>query len=170
MNVRRATPTDARGIAAIHVQSWRSAYRGIVPEEYLQSLSVEHRERMWRNALEGAGPETWVVEQDGAVRGWMSVAASRDSDATPSTGEVWAIYVHPAHWRRGVGQLLWHKAEEQLKHAGFTEVTLWVFKDNAPALAFYRSNGFVAEHGTEKTIQLGGADLIEVRLRTRLGG
>ena len=94
---------------------------------------------------------------------------SRDSDAPPSTGQLWAIYVHPTHWRRGVGQLLWDTAEEQLKHSGFTEVTLWVFKDNEPALAFYRSNGFVAEHG-EKTIRLGGTDLIEVRLRKRLGG
>jgi ribosomal protein S18 acetylase RimI-like enzyme len=170
MTVRRATPEDARGIAAIHVQSWRSAYQSIVPDEYLRSLSIDHRERFWRHALEGSGPETWVVEQSGEVRGWMSVGTSRDSDAAKSTGELWAIYVHPTHWRRGVGQLLWDKAEEQLKQSGFTEVILWVFKDNAPALAFYRSNGFVAEHGTEKTIQLGGADLIEVRLRKRLGG
>jgi ribosomal protein S18 acetylase RimI-like enzyme len=169
MNVRRATAQDARAIAAIHVESWRSAYHGIVPDEYLWSLSIDHRERFWRDALEGTGPETWVAEENGEVRGWMSVAMSRDSDAPPSTGELWAIYVHPTHWRRGVGQLLWDTAEEQLRHSGFTEVTLWVFKDNAPALGFYRSNGFVAEHG-EKTIRVGGTDLIEVRLRKQLGG
>jgi hypothetical protein len=49
-------------------------------------------------------------------------------------------------------------------------VTVWVLKDNARALAFYHSSGFVIDAGAEKTDELGGAALVEVRLRKALGG
>ena len=70
-----------------------------------------------------------------------------------------AIYVDPKHWRRGVGQRLWDEVEDQLRRSGFSDVTLWVLQDNAGALAFYRSNGFVVD-GTEKTVELGGTELV----------
>jgi hypothetical protein len=57
-----------------------------------------------------------------------------------------------------------------LRRAGFLDVTLWVLKGNAGALRFYGANGFVVDPGVEKTVELGGAALVEVRLRKRLGG
>lgn len=69
------------------------------------------------------------------------------------------------HWRRGVGQHLWDEAEDQLRRSGFADVTLWVLQDNAGALAFYRSNGFVVD-GIEKTVEFSGTELVEIRLRT----
>src|SRR5262245_29067734 len=142
MIIRPARLEDARAIAAIHVRSWQVAYQGIVPSSYLDSLSVEERERDWRQALEQGTPETWVAAVDENVLGWSAASRIRDSDAAPSTVEVWAIYVDPLYWRQGIGQLLSRKAEEQLAVSGFSEITLWVFKDNAQAIAFYESNGF----------------------------
>lgn len=170
VTIRPATPDDARAIAGIHVRSWQVAYRGIVPESFLQSLSVDQRERFWRESLEGGGPRTSVFEEHGHVVGWISVGATRDAGERPSTRELWAIYVDPMHWRRGVGQRLWGDAERQLTGAGVTEVTLWVLRDNIPALAFYRSNGFVADADVEKTVVIGGTELVEVRLRRKLSG
>ena len=112
---------------------------------------------------------TWVVEEYSGVLGWISAGPSRDIDALSSTSEVWAIYVDPNHWRRGVGQCLWDEVERQLKRSGFSDVTLWVLQENAGALAFYRSNGFVVD-GLEKTIELGGTELVEIRLRKGLVG
>ncbi len=169
MVVRHAIPEDARAIATIHVLSWQAAYQGLVPAQFLASLSVDQREGVWRQRLEHGAPGIWVIEEHGNVLGWISAGPSRDTNALASTSELWAIYVDPNHWRRGVGQRLWDEVENQLRGSGFSDVTLWVFQHNAGAQAFYRSNGFVVD-GTEKTVELGGTELIEIRLRKRLGG
>lgn len=170
MIVRRAILEDSKAIAAIHVHSWQAAYQGIIPDEFLRALSVDQREGVWREILKGGASDTWVLEVQGEILGWASLGRSRDSDAPASTGELWAIYVDPRHWRRGLGQLLWNEAERQLRHSGFSEVTLWVLKDNVRALAFYHSNGFAIDPGIEKVIERGGTQLVEIRLRKALGG
>ncbi len=169
MVIRPAAPEDSRAIATIHVTSWQAAYEGIVPAQFLASMSIDQREGMWRERLEQGAPGTWVIEEHGRVLGWISTGPSRDTGALSSTRELWAIYVDPKHWRRGVGQRLWGEAEHQLRRSGFSDVTLWVLQDNVRALAFYRSNGFVVD-GIEKTIELGGTELVEIRLRKGLGG
>lgn len=92
MVVRGATPEDSGAIAEIHVRSWRAAYRGIVPPEFLDSISVEQREGAWRQRLERGTSGTSVLEEQGEVLGWVSAGSSRDADALPSTSELWAIY------------------------------------------------------------------------------
>ena len=168
MVTRRAIPEDSRAIATIHVLAWQAAYQGVVPAQFLASLSVDQREGIWRQTLEQHASGTWVTEEHGIVLGWISAGPSRDTEAPSSTSELWAIYVDPKHWRRGVGQRLWSDTEEELRRAGFSDVTLWVLRDNAAALAFYRSNGFV-DDGIEKTVELGGTGLVEIRLRKGLG-
>jgi ribosomal protein S18 acetylase RimI-like enzyme len=171
MVVRQARAEDARAIAAIHVHSWQVACQGIVPSAFLGSLSVEQRENVWRQNLEQGTSETWVAEEGSHVLGWISAARSRgDSDALPTTEEVWAIYVDPPYWRQGVGRHLWREAEGHLDASGFLELTLWVLKDNGHAIAFYESIGLIIEPGSEKAITLGRAELLEIRLRKRLGG
>jgi ribosomal protein S18 acetylase RimI-like enzyme len=113
---------------------------------------------------------TWVVEEASRILGWINAGQSRDPDARPSTGELWAIYVDPQHWRRGMGQLLWQKAEGHLISSGFSEATLWVLKENARAIAFYEAQGFHIELGSEKTITRGETKLLEIRMRRQLGG
>ncbi len=169
MVVRPATPADSRAIATIHVLSWQAAYQGIVPAQFLASLSIDQREGAWRQRLDCDTSGTSVLEERGVVLGWVNAGPSRDADALPTTSELLAIYVDPRHWRRGVGQRLWNDVEDQLRRAGFSDVTLWVLQDNAGALAFYRSNGFVVD-GIEKPVELGGTELVEVRLRKGLGG
>src|SRR6185437_9293443 len=98
MTIRRARPDDALRIATIHIESWQAAYRGVVPDEFLDSLSIEQRSAAWRQNLEAAEPMTWIAEEHGAALGWVSAGRSRDTDATQSTGEILAVYVHPQHW------------------------------------------------------------------------
>jgi len=170
MIVRRATPEDSRAIATIHVRSWQAAYEGIVPAQFLASLSVDQRAGIWRHRLEGDAHGTWVLEEDGGILGWISAGPSRDADALSSTSELWAVYVDPKHWRHGVGQRLCDDTEGHLRRSGFSDVTLWVLRDNTRALAFYRSNGFVVDGDIEQTVELGGTELVEIRLRKSLTG
>lgn len=93
--IRCATPVDARAIATIHVEAWRAAYRGIVPDKYLDSLSIDGREAAWRQNLLAAEASTWAHKNLMPLLGGSQRDRSRDKDAGASTGEIWAVYVAP---------------------------------------------------------------------------
>ena len=94
---------------------------------------------------------------------------SRDPDGRPTTGELWAIYVAPDDWGRGAGRALWERGRSSLQASGFLDVTVWVLEDNRRALRFYEAAGFAPDGGHDKTIELGGESLTEIRLRRDLG-
>jgi ribosomal protein S18 acetylase RimI-like enzyme len=112
----------------------------------------------------------WIAEENGRMLGWISVGKSRDAEADAETAELWAVYVDPCEFRRGVGRTLWLQAESHLQSMKFSAVTLWVLEANQGALCFYDRLGFLREPGSAKSIEIGGAQLIETRLRRRLGG
>jgi ribosomal protein S18 acetylase RimI-like enzyme len=163
VQIRRAVLSDARGISEVHVETWVSGYRGVVPEEYLKTLSVEAREAAFRSALTRGTPEMWVAQSESAITGWIAFGASRDADAGVATGELEAIYVAPKHWATGTGRALWLAAQARLVTRGFARVTLWVLEDNQRAIRFYRAAGFAADLGSRKQINVGGKPLWEIR-------
>ena len=166
MNVRPAQLHDARGIADVHVRSWQAAYRGIVPDEHLNSLSIDAREMSWRRQLNAESPEVWVAEVRSEVVGWVSFGASRDDDAAAGVGEVEAIYVLAEHWSTGAGRALWLKARQRLSERGFERVTLWVLADNSRAIRFYRAAGFAPS--LTRVVEIGGKNLNEIRYEVRI--
>ena len=168
MIIRRSTVEDAGAIATIHVSAWQVAYRGVVPAQFLDALSVAERETRWRERLRDGAPAVWVATDDDVVRGWICVGKSRDADADATTAELWAIYVDPRHWRQGFGRGLWTEAAQHLAASGFRNVTLWVLQQNRDAVRFYAAAGFDIDPSYEKTVDLGGAKLSAVRLRHAL--
>lgn len=167
--VRPAVPEDAPAIAAVHVRSWQVAYRGLIPDVVLNSLSVERRMAFWADTITDLEPPTgvWVAERDGAVAGFVHVRRSKDQGAEPSVGEVGAIYLMPEAWSRGLGRALLDAAVVELGRNGFEAATLWVFRDNARARRFYERAGW-APDGEAKSIEIGGVSLAEVRYRIDL--
>lgn len=141
--IRRATVEDARDIAEVHVASWRWAYEGLLPGSVLDALSVEERSDGWAPILERAPEGVLVaVGEDGRVAGFSSVGPTRDDDALPSTGELFAIYLRPEAAGTGVGSALLAGAEEDLRAAGFRRGTLWVLETNTRARSFYERHGW----------------------------
>jgi GNAT superfamily N-acetyltransferase len=142
--IRSATPDDARPVAEVHVASWRHAYRAVLPDEYLDRLSVDEREAMWLGAF--ADPDkrsgAFVAEEGGRIVGFASFCPSRDEDAPAGTGEVPAIYVEPSAMGKGVGRELLEEATAELRLAGFTRATLWVLEANERARRFYENEGW----------------------------
>jgi ribosomal protein S18 acetylase RimI-like enzyme len=165
-----ATADDSPAIARIHVASWQAAYRGIVPDEHLASLSVERREAYWRSAIAAGETEVMVAREDKCIVGWVSIGACRDDGATPRDGEIWALYVLAEWWSKGVGQALWAGARERLVERGFVSASLWVLADNQRAIRFYRKAGFEANPGHTTTVTIGGKTLQELRYLCRLDG
>jgi ribosomal protein S18 acetylase RimI-like enzyme len=168
ISIRAATTADARAIAEINVAGWRAAYRGLMPEEFLDSLSVEHREIAWRMRLEGveAGDPAWVAERDGAPIGYLASGPPRDEDADRDAAEIYAIYVHPGAWRSGAGRRLMETATAEWWRRGASGLLLWVLEDNARARSFYEALGWVGD-GSSKTYDMGGFTTLEVRYRLR---
>jgi len=163
MNVRPAVASDARGIATVHVQSWQSAYRGIVPAEVLDAMSIDTRENVWRESIAQDRCELWVAETDSRIVGWTAFGPSRDPGAGPEMGELEAIYVLPEFWATGTGRALWLVTRRRLIERGFSAATLWVLADNARAIRFYSAAGFTPNPTSEKRHNIGGASLREIR-------
>jgi ribosomal protein S18 acetylase RimI-like enzyme len=163
--VRPATPADAEAIARVHVRTWQGAYVHVFPAHRLASISLERRAEFWRSALPGA-PAALVAEVNGEVVGFASLGPSNDEDGD-GVGELYAIYVEPAHWDAGVGRELAATADERLRELGFHEATLWVLDDNPRARRFYESGGWHLD-GAARTGTHLGVETREVRYRKPL--
>jgi RimJ/RimL family protein N-acetyltransferase len=141
---RDATPRDARAIAEVHVASWRWAYRDDLPDEFLEGLSVEDREREWHEWLapDQPGAGTLVAEERDRIVGFCGFSPSRDDDATERTAEVLTIYLLPEVAGRGIGRHLFASAVDRLRSLGYDRATLWVMASNDRSRSFYERAGW----------------------------
>jgi ribosomal protein S18 acetylase RimI-like enzyme len=155
------------GVARVHIETWRSAYRGIVPQAFLDTLSVQRRARNY--TFDASGPDdplTWIALDQGTVVGFVTITGPKKDDPV-GTGEVAALYVASERWRSGVGSLLLHKAEILLRDSGATSARLWVLEDNERGRRFYEAQGWRFDGG-EQTIEIGGEAVVEVRYQKSL--
>ncbi|WP_434451065.1 GNAT family N-acetyltransferase [Lentzea sp. E54] len=154
MTVRPAAASDAPAVASVHVRTWQAAYRGLVPDSVLDSLSVEARTSMWEHAIPRGG--VWVGPVDDEIAGFAAAGPSEEPDAA---FQLHALYVLPSAWGTSLGFELARAAlgAEQ-------DVVLWVFDENPRARRFYERLGFRAD-GLVKTETIGGAELKEIRYR-----
>lgn len=165
--VRHASEHDATRIAEIHVETWRAAYRGLIPDDYLAGLDVHRRAVVWRSIIGKPGQTVLVAVRGERIVGFCSFLRSRDSAAPPEIGEVAAIYVEPAGWGRGIGCKLLAAALDHAGSSGFVAVTLWVLSTNERARGFYTRQGFVPD-GAEKDDHRLGFPIHEIRYRKQL--
>jgi GNAT superfamily N-acetyltransferase len=165
--VRPATDSDTDQVAAVHAASSHAAYESVAPAGQ-QALTIEKRRAFWRDAIEYGEPLLHVALDGGKVIGFVGYDRSRDPKSKATTGEIWALYVDPAHWGRGAGLALWDAARDGLLEEGCTEVTMWIPLCNDRALRFAELAGFKRELSTAKTAMIGGVKLEEIRLRRPL--
>lgn len=166
--VRPARPEDVDDIVDVALVAWRDGYRGVVPANLMpdaRGLKARIRERVAER-----GPPIAVGELDAAVRGWITFGPSRDLEAAPSVGEIWALNVHPEAWRRGIGRELVGYALERLARGSFSEVTLWTFRDTPRSRSFYEALGFRADGATQRRHASGGATEVRYRMALATGG
>ena len=158
--VRQARIEDARVIAYVQVESWRTTYAGIVPDAYLSSLTPESRTDSWRNQFLAGTTLILVAEDEDGVFGFVSGGALRDPIAGYDA-ELYAIYLLQQRQREGVGRALVQKLAGALRAQGFGSMIAWVLTRN-PSLGFYSRLGGIPV--LTKEIQIGGAQLTEVAL------
>jgi GNAT superfamily N-acetyltransferase len=163
MVVRPATPDDAEAIERIRVRGWQVGYRHLYPPEKLDALELDWTRWARRIERPPTGWATFVAEARGRTVGFASIGPSRDEHGV---GELYAIYVDPDQWSRGVGRALIARAESRLAEA-FAQATLWVLEDNSRARRFYEAAGWHAD-GARQRVERLGVSPAEVRYRKRL--
>ncbi|WP_433831412.1 GNAT family N-acetyltransferase [Actinoplanes sp. CA-015351] len=166
MEIRPAVVADADALAEVHVLGWQAAYRGMMPQKYLDGLSVADRADGWRSWLATIQPPQAILVLDPGVAGFITVGAD---DEEPGVGRVYAIYVRPGSWGQGRGQALMAAGVRQLASSGsgFSEATLWVLEANVRARRFYQAAGWFADGG-RLVDESRGFPLEEIRYRRRL--
>ena len=167
LTVRVATPDDAADVAGVHVRSWKAAYRGLLPDGYLDDLRPEDRmARYTLGSTDPRSPTTLVAVTDGVLCGFATIGSCRDT-GTSSTGEVLALYVDPDAWGLGVGRRLIAEARARLSQYGFVEAVLWVLAGNARARRFYAADGWLPDD-RKRMQEVWGVRVDELRLQRRL--
>ncbi len=160
MEIREAVPADTPAIARVHVDSWRTTYRGIVPDDYLRTLSYEDREALWTRVLAATDSQVVFVATDerGEVIGFANGGPER-SRGPVYTGEIYAIYLLDAYHGQGVGRRLMGAVAGWLADKGLTALLVWVAADN-PARRFYETLGGTRIRAKWETI--GGTKIEEI--------
>ena len=137
---RDAGPGDTEAIAALHAESWRAHYRGILPEAYLDDEVLAERQMSWRDALRAPRPGqlVMVATLEAALTGFVSIVR----DGEPGFGaEIENLHVRPRLCGRGLGRRLLGEAVGRLASDGVASACLWVFDANEAAIRFYQRLG-----------------------------
>lgn len=162
MRVRKGTMDDIPAAATVRVKTWQAAYRGIVPDEFLDNLSIERNIARWQAnfSIPDRFSLFYVGENDaGEVVGFALGGAERDGDPEYH-GEIGALYIFPDDQGKGLGRMLVQAFSAALVDEGFTDMLIWVLADNHASRAFYAAMGGQAVR--EKEQEIGGKMLAEV--------
>ncbi len=169
MILRQAEPGDEIAVAEVHVRSWQSAYRGLLPDDYLDALEPADRAERYTFAEVGPDrPVTVVAVDEDLVWGFATSGPCHDP-ALPGAGELYAIYVHPERWGHGVGRALISDARDRLAGRAFSRAVLWVLVGNERAMRFYEADGWSTD-GEWRREEVHGIAVDEVRYQRLLGG
>lgn len=145
ITIRDATKRDVRGIARVHVATWRDAYKDVFPHDALARMSVDEREAMWRRTMGDPMPgtdRTALVAVDGKEVVGFATAGREQQEDPFLRGEIFTLYVEPAHQGRGAGRALFTEALLRLRRAQLLPALVWVLQRNR-ATSFYEKMGGV---------------------------
>ena len=150
VEVRMAKPAEAPMLAAIMVQSFRTAFQELVSKETLeQCADLQNCTAMLARVCENPQIHSYLAVLDGKTCGELFWTGEAEA-------ELIALHSLPEVWGRGVGAILLQRALEDMKTAGVKRVVLWAFRENSRARRFYEKNGLKA-NGAERISEFDGA-------------
>ena len=161
--IRPATPADAAAIAQVRIDSWRTTYKGMIPDAYLAAMKIDESAALWEKILT-AGPNATSVFVAAGANGIVGFAAG-NMLAEPKYGlnaELSAVYLVHAAQRAGIGQRLVATVAAAQRAHGAEGLIAWVIAGNKAARAFYEKLG--AELLIEQEFTWDGMELTRGRL------
>ncbi|MFD9033442.1 GNAT family N-acetyltransferase [Streptomyces sp. NPDC059567] len=163
--VREMDAADIEAVSTIRVRGWQAAYAGVVPQTYLDAMTVEGDARQRRQWFSQPGRESrdLVALGDRGPVGWICFGPCRsEAPDLGRVGEVYALYVSPDLIGQGIGRILLDEAHAQMKGQGFEASALWVLRDNQRARRFYERAGYQADGAAQDDVY-DGITLTELR-------
>ncbi|MDD1794542.1 GNAT family N-acetyltransferase [Enterovibrio sp. ZSDZ42] len=139
IRIRQAQLTDAKAIALIHVNSWKTAFSGLMPDAYIRGYTEETRTDEWRHILESQKENVFVAEANNQVVGFLSYSQSKTDKHTFGLSK---LYLCPSIYGKRVGSLLMETLEDVAKASNIQNITLYVLDKNDAAISFYTKHGF----------------------------
>lgn len=159
MKVREGALADIDGITRVHVDTWKSAYKGILSDKFLQGISFEKRKVIWKTFFQDSNNKVVVcLNEKEEIIGFVSFGPER-ANKHNYANELYAIYILEKYQRKGVGKLLLRKVIELLQEKGQNTLIVWVLKDNQ-SYKFYEYLG--GKKIVEDYIEIGGRVLKKV--------
>ena len=167
MLLRPAQPPDALAIARVHVRAWQRGYRGLLPDDYLNSLRPDDRaDKYDLSNTDPLKPHTIVAATGNIIHGFATTAPSREPDL-PHHGELTALYVDPHSWGLGVGVALVSAARAHLVSLGHRHAYLFTLTGNLRAQRFYQTDLWTPD-GLRRTDSVWGIAVDVLRFQRRL--
>jgi ribosomal protein S18 acetylase RimI-like enzyme len=161
MEIKKATLDDVKDISRIHALSWKFAYKGIVPQDYLDEIEEDFWVSMFADCIKNNDLIAQLIFENHAPIGCISYGKSRD-EKFPHWGEIVSLYLLPEYFGKEYGDKLLESALFDLRQSGCQNVYLWVLKENQRARHFYEKNNWKCTK--DRCIyQIRGKQLIEVR-------
>ncbi len=163
IRIRDASPADAGPIARVHVDTYWTAYAGIMPARYLAGLSHRDAESWWARVLAKYYPATSTVvaeTDDGEVVGFARGGPERGGHRT-HPGELYSIYLLQAYQHQGIGRRLASAVAQRLLAEGLNPMLVWVLQRNHPGRRFYESLG--AQRIGQMLVSIDGVRYVELR-------
>lgn len=153
--IRRAKPGDQESLAQIHIQSWQEAYKGLVPQDYLDSLPNELPSRIQNWTRNLANPErwAWVATIQDQIVGFILFGLPRDKEREDYI-ELGAIYLLESYKGQNIGFSLLQTGFHFMKSVGYKKSYCWVLMGN-PTINFYEKTG-AKHYGLTKEDDIGG--------------
>ena len=140
MNIRKAKSSDVRPVTKVHVESWKTTYKNIFPEDFLESISFDKRYKLWERILNSSGEElVYVLEVENKVIGFLSAGPAREKNFNYDA-EIYALYLLKKYQNKGYGKKLLKESFKHIKKEGYESIYLWVLKAN-PSVEFYKKMG-----------------------------
>lgn len=158
MEIRFINQTDDKmAISRIYEESWKFAYKNIIPSAYLESIPEGH----WVNSLDKPERFNLIMLDSNKIIGISSFCKSRFEDME-NYGEIISIYFLPEYMGKGCGKFLLQATVDELVKMGFRDIFLWVLEDNTRARRFYEGFGFTPS-GKYLNDNIGGKELREIQ-------
>lgn len=139
MTVRAAKVADAAALAAIFEDSWRHAYRGIIPHLHLDSMIRRRTVDWWRSSLRSDEGILVAALPDGSLAGYATFGAARARGKY--AGEIYELYITTTYQGLGFGELLFEACRSALDQRGARGLIVWALSENTPAIDFYWRRG-----------------------------
>jgi len=156
INICKAKKSDLNGIIRVNVETWKTAYKGVVPDDYIRGFAVRSQDKRWQNQLKNMIEENifFIAEnKKSEIVGFVIGGLERNKHPNYK-GELMGIYVLKEYQRQGIGKALTRRIVEELIKMGINNMIIWVLENN-PYRAFYDTlGGKVVDMKEHETLKL----------------